>query len=115
VGKDLPVMKLGMQCIRGFDHNGKFNVHWSVHRKNILIYGQQDATLHSLSGNYSTCFEWYHPKHVEQFPDKINCVRLHLVGYILEYTTENFLHRRDHKARELLNSMQLEGGGGDCI
>jgi len=26
----------------------------------------------------------YHPKHVEQFPDKINCVKLHLVGYILE-------------------------------
>jgi hypothetical protein len=25
---------------------------------------------------------WYHPKHVEQFPDKINCVTLHLVGYI---------------------------------
>ena len=29
---------------------------------------------------------WYHPKHVEQFPDKINCVTLHLVGYILEYS-----------------------------
>jgi len=28
---------------------------------------------------------WYHPKHVEQFPDKINCITLHLVGYILEY------------------------------
>jgi len=28
---------------------------------------------------------WYHPKHVEQFLDKINCVTLHLVGYILEY------------------------------
>jgi hypothetical protein len=28
---------------------------------------------------------WYHPKYVEQFPDKINCVTLHLVGYILEY------------------------------
>jgi hypothetical protein len=27
----------------------------------------------------------YHPKHVQQFPDKINCVMLHLVGYILEY------------------------------
>jgi hypothetical protein len=24
-------------------------------------------------------------KHVEQFPDKINFVMLHLVGYILEY------------------------------
>jgi hypothetical protein len=28
---------------------------------------------------------WYHTKHVEQFPDKINCVTLHLVGYILDY------------------------------
>jgi len=25
-----------------------------------------------------------HPKPVEQFPDKINCVTLRLVGYILE-------------------------------
>jgi hypothetical protein len=35
-----------------------------VHRKNIPIYIQQDATLHSLfiSGNCSTCFGWYfHP------------------------------------------------------
>ena len=28
--------------------NFTFNVHGSVHRKNILIYIQQDATLHSL-------------------------------------------------------------------
>jgi hypothetical protein len=28
---------------------------------------------------------WYHPKHVKQFPDKVNCVTLHLVGCILEY------------------------------
>ena len=42
----------------------KFNVQRSVHRKYILIYIQQDATLHSLfiSGNRSTCFGWYlHP------------------------------------------------------
>jgi hypothetical protein len=26
----------------------------------------------------------YHSKHVEQFPDKIKCVKLHLVGYISE-------------------------------
>ena len=39
-----------------------FNVHGSVHRNNILIYIQLDATLHSLfiSGNCSTCFGWYH-------------------------------------------------------
>jgi hypothetical protein len=29
---------------------------------------------------------WYHPKHVfEQFPNKINCIILYFVGYILEY------------------------------
>ena len=37
-----------------------FNVHRSVHRKNILIYIQQDATLHNLSENCSICFGWYH-------------------------------------------------------
>jgi hypothetical protein len=26
----------------------------------------------------------YYPKHVEQFPD-VNCVNLHLAGYILEF------------------------------
>jgi len=30
---------------------------------------------------------WYNPKHVEQFPDKINCVTLHLVGHLLEILT----------------------------
>jgi hypothetical protein len=28
----------------------------------------------------------YHPKHEEQFPEKINWVTLHLVGHILEYS-----------------------------
>jgi hypothetical protein len=37
---------------------------------------------------------WYHPKHVEQFPDKINCVTLHLVGYILEYSYDARTHKR---------------------
>jgi hypothetical protein len=38
--------------------------------------------------------EWmYHPKHKEQFPDKVNCVTLHLVGYILEY----FYYARTHE------------------
>jgi hypothetical protein len=93
-----------------------------VHRKNIPLCIQQNATLHSLfyletvlnvSGGTTVtaaCREqhvpvrvwqipnavdtavcapddgwWYHPKHVEQFPDKINCVTLHLVGHVLEY------------------------------
>jgi hypothetical protein len=34
------------------------------------------------------------PKHVEQFPDKNNCVTLHLVGYILEYYYEARTHER---------------------
>jgi hypothetical protein len=39
--------------------------------------------------------EWmYHPKHVEKFPDKINCVTLHLVGYILEYYYDARTHER---------------------
>ena len=27
---------------------------------------------------------WYHLKHVEKFPEKINSVTLHFVGYMLE-------------------------------
>jgi hypothetical protein len=67
-----------------------------------------NTTQFILSGNCSTCFGWYHhpssgmqiagavdavvcvaddgwwyySKHVEQFPDKINCVTLHLVRHI---------------------------------
>jgi len=122
---------------------------FNVHRNNILIYVQQDATLHSLfylktalhvSGGSITHHQerkqlylqhlvfvtplllstaileefepiwvccgwrtpddgwWYHPKHVEQFPDKINCVTLHLVGHILEYGwTEFTFHFRSFK------------------
>jgi hypothetical protein len=121
-----------------------FNVHGSVHFKNILIHIQQDTTLHNLfyletalhvSGGTTTHHQerkqlypqhlvfvtrlllptaiavavtalqitdavdtvvcapdvgwWYHPKHVKQFPDKINCVTLHLVGYILEKSFGN--------------------------
>jgi hypothetical protein len=36
----------------------------------------------------------YHPKHVEQFPDKINCVTLHITGYILEYSYDARTHER---------------------
>jgi hypothetical protein len=36
----------------------------------------------------------YHPKHAEQFPDKINCVTLHLVGHILEYYYDARTHER---------------------
>jgi hypothetical protein len=36
---------------------------------------------------------WYHPKHVQQFADKINCVRLHLVGHSLEYSYDAQTHK----------------------
>jgi hypothetical protein len=36
----------------------------------------------------------YHPKYVGLFPDKINCVTLHLVGYILEYYYDARTHER---------------------
>jgi len=36
----------------------------------------------------------YRPKHVEQFPDKINCVALHLLRYILEYYYDARTHER---------------------
>jgi len=51
----------------------------------LTLYIQQDAALHSLF--YLETALHHHPKHVEQFPDKINCVTLHLVGYILEYSS----------------------------
>ena len=35
-------------CSHGVHRDIFFNVHGSVHCKNILIYIQQDATLHSL-------------------------------------------------------------------
>jgi len=116
--------------------DSQFNVHGSVHLKNIPIYIQQNATLHKsfyletalhVSGGVTTHHQeskqllcssnsstiaaggsngvwirdavdtvvcapddvwWYHPKHVEQFPDKTNCVTLHLVGYILEHDSQ---------------------------
>jgi hypothetical protein len=34
------------------------------------------------------------PKQVEQFPDKITCVTLHPVGYILEYYYDARTHER---------------------
>jgi len=36
----------------------------------------------------------YYPKYVKQFSDKINCVTLHLVGYILEYSYNARTHER---------------------
>jgi hypothetical protein len=54
-----------------------------------------NVTQFILSGNCSTSYGCYHhPKHIEQIPDKINCVMLHLVGYILEYPYDAWTHER---------------------
>jgi hypothetical protein len=66
-----------------------------VHCKNILIYIQKDATVHSLfylETALHAVTVWQIPDAVdtvvctpdEQFSDKINRVTLHLAGYILE-------------------------------
>jgi hypothetical protein len=33
---------------RSYEYGNQFNIHGSMHRNNILIYIQQNATLHSL-------------------------------------------------------------------
>jgi hypothetical protein len=42
----------------------------------LLVYLAVDTVLCAPDVGWR-----YHLKHVEQFPDKINCVTLHLVGY----------------------------------
>jgi hypothetical protein len=53
---------------------------------------------------------WCHPKHVEQFPDKINCVTLHLVGYILEHCCEWLYMRGHHFSLYLDHKMKTHFG-----
>jgi len=44
-----------------------FYVRGTVHCNSVSINAQQDATIHSLSVNYSTCFGWFlHPSSVAQ-------------------------------------------------
>jgi len=42
------VLRFVQECVGNKQMNDEFNVHGSVHRKNILIYIQQDDMLHSL-------------------------------------------------------------------
>jgi len=69
------------------------------------VYIQQDATLHILlyletahqerKQLYLQHLVFATPLlHVEQFPDKINRVMLHRVGYILEYSYNAQSHER---------------------
>ena len=70
----------------------EFNVHGSVHqvysniyptRCNVtqfiyiwkLLYMFRVVPPIIMSANNCIYSIWYHPKHVEQFPDKMNCVR----------------------------------------
>jgi len=50
---------------------------------------------------------WYHPKHVEQFPDKINCVKLHLVWYILEQNIRIKFYEFNYN-KSAFSSLQLQ-------
>ena len=43
----------------------------------------------------------YHLKHSEQIPDKINCVTLPLVGYILEYSYDPRTHECFKKKKNI--------------
>jgi len=52
---------------------------------------------------------WYHPKHVEQLLDKINCVTLHLVGYIRIYYGSCAWQRRVFKV-QMVSVYCVSGG-----
>jgi hypothetical protein len=58
-----------------------------MQRLHSLFY--LETALH-VSGGTTTHYQ----EHVEQFPDKINCGTLHLVGYILEYSYDARTHER---------------------
>jgi hypothetical protein len=54
-----------------------------------ITAGSNNDLTNTRCCRYSCLLSWWWVlvplKHVEQFLDKINCVTLHLVGYILEY------------------------------
>jgi hypothetical protein len=58
---------------------------WAV----AIAAGSSNGLTNNRCCRYSCLRSWWwvedHPKHVEQLPYKINCVTLHLDGYILEY------------------------------
>jgi len=49
-----------------------------------------------------------HPKHVEQFTDKINCVQLHLVGYLLTQNYEAWSHEHKNPTKLVWDRCTLE-------
>ena len=81
-----PIFRSAYNCI--------YSIWYLSHRYCYLsLWRQVAVTVWQIPDAVDTAFcapgdgWWFHPKHVEQFPDKINRVTLHLVGHILEYTT----------------------------
>jgi hypothetical protein len=74
-----PIIKSANNCI--------YSIWYWSHRYCLAADGSNGLT-NTRCCRYSCLRSWwwvvYHPKHVEQFPNKINRVTLHLVGYILE-------------------------------
>jgi hypothetical protein len=90
------------------------DLHGIPYRKSLKEYSniyptRCNITRFILSGNCSTRFGWWyhHPKHVEQFQDKINRVTLHLVGYILEYSYDARPHERSVPYKNLYIKPEL--------
>jgi hypothetical protein len=63
-----------------------------------LAEGSSNGLRNTRCCRYSCLRSWLwvedHPEHVEQLPYKINCVTLHIVGYILEYYYDARTHDR---------------------
>ena len=70
---------------------------WSSNSSTIAADNNNGAT-NTRCYRYSCLLSWWWvvvpPEKVEQFPDIINCVTLHLVGYILEYSYDARTHER---------------------
>jgi len=88
-----PIIRSANNCI--------YSIWYLSHRYcNLLLKRQVAVTVWQMPDAADTvvCAPddgwWYHPKHVAQFPDKINCVTLHIVGYILEYSYDARTHER---------------------
>ena len=90
-------LKVDSTCTReiSFSHaNLQLNVLENLERKNILIYIQQDAKLHSLFylENCSTCFGWYlHPSSGAQTTLCTAAGICHTVTATCRYSTAHIL------------------------
>jgi len=65
-------------------HVSRCNTTHHQERKQHLVF-VTTLLLPAAIAAGSKNFVGNNPKHVEQFPDKINCVTLDLVGYILDF------------------------------